>query len=259
MILCTSCNSRVALIGSLCPPCSHMQKNKQPNSLSINNGHNDNNKLEVLDPSSRRLTSFYNGRLVASYVMCKDCNAAVGDTDGTGLCIPCQNKANNGGSYKPLKNSPSKKSNPSNPIPISIRIFQCKICDNEYKNASALSKHRRQVHKIGRSLIKFKCTYTGCHTQCVDLTSLNLHISAVHLKEKNHFCRICGHAFGSKQALVHHKKNCNENELSFTCADCGVRFKRQQILNRHCTNLEHMGRVKKQSKPPPGGSSSSRK
>ncbi len=117
----------------------------------------------------------------------------------------------------------------------------CEECGEEFPSHVALQSHQRSVHSQNLRPAEpqnIHCEFCGK----VFRQHLARHISTVHTEENRaRKCYACGEEFGEVAALLEHCQTHAEKENPFRCADCGKRFKFEEILKKHqkqtCENM----------------------
>ena len=105
--------------------------------------------------------------------------------------------------------------------------FSCEDCDVSFGRSESLSRHVKSVHdgkktyscpycekQLGRTILifsegsqtskKFECEI--CGKECAKKCELKRHILSVHNEHSSH-CSQCDLKFGTKVAMIRHKKN----------------------------------------------------
>lgn len=105
------------------------------------------------------------------------------------------------------------------------QLYQCKICEKEYKVISKLNRHMIIHTKNSR----FKCT--KCSKSCTDNYALKTH-ERTHSDHKPYSCSYCKKKFSGLQNFKRHEKK-HRNEKKFICNECGFQFLTKTELKRH--------------------------
>ena len=74
--------------------------------------------------------------------------------------------------------------------------YMCEICARKYSSAQAVRNHVKLVHNDGGE----ECEY--CHKKFKDKTTLTMHVSSLHLGEKNFVCDECGFRTARKNYTI---------------------------------------------------------
>ncbi|ENN78621.1 zinc finger protein 239 [Dendroctonus ponderosae] len=132
-------------------------------------------------------------------------------------------------------------------------IYACELCPMKFNSKLLLVGHEK-LHKIpckicGTSVKKinmrqhlvkhtdrFKCPHCGLTFTCGPL--LNQHITAIHMKIKEHFCDTCGKGFGTKNSLNLHLK-IHKNEKLYKCDKCHFAGNTSISLRIHLSTHEN--------------------
>ncbi|KAK7049792.1 hypothetical protein SK128_025121, partial [Halocaridina rubra] len=109
------------------------------------------------------------------------------------------------------------------------RTYICKICNKGFNTNADLSTHRRSHNDVKA----FPCEICGSAFR--HSSALTKHVSAVHLKLKNHKCDICGNKFFQKYGLTEHMKihTREQKGKNFECKTCGKKYYEQDHLTKH--------------------------
>jgi len=102
--------------------------------------------------------------------------------------------------------------------------LNCCLCPKSFSTKSKLTRH--YYHHARQSSCQ-KCFKTFPTTH-----DLKIHDVAVHAKEKNHACGVCGRSFADKRNLVRHEIT-HKKTLGFSCSFCTKKFKRKEYLQKH--------------------------
>jgi Zinc finger, C2H2 type/Zinc-finger of C2H2 type len=122
-------------------------------------------------------------------------------------------------------------------------LYQEHMADHADPDAQAeldlLEKQRRERKEKNdrRRGPKKKCP--ECDREFTLNTHLNIHIKAVHLKEKPYKCEICGSAFAYKDSLSKHSLK-HSNERKFTCHLCPKTYIYRADLRVHLQRHENI-------------------
>ena len=91
----------------------------------------------------------------------------------------------------------------------------------------------------------FKCNV--CNKGFTKTQSLKIHLSTVHMGEKNYKCKICGKDFPKSTALKRHDDTVHKGLKPYKCDFCTVSYGQSGDLKRHIQRVH-----KKESKSPGG-------
>ena len=105
------------------------------------------------------------------------------------------------------------------------KLFQCKICPEDFPHVCLLKKHIRSVHKK-----QFHCE--RCEKSFSRKKELKKHIESVH-DGKPFECGICDQSFSKKPNLEAHIKTVHEGKKPYPCEHCDKSFSKKQSLERH--------------------------
>uniref|UniRef100_A0AAV1UKH0 C2H2-type domain-containing protein n=1 Tax=Peronospora matthiolae TaxID=2874970 RepID=A0AAV1UKH0_9STRA len=117
------------------------------------------------------------------------------------------------------------------------RSVQCVECGHEFKFATELVAHSREVRHLS-----FGCAYEGCSKRYSKREHLTRHVETVHvrgktqaLEERKPFkCELCQARFTYNHGLTRHVKRSHWNvNLPFECAACRKGFKKKSELQAH--------------------------
>lgn len=108
------------------------------------------------------------------------------------------------------------------------KCHECQICLHQFKERSVLKAHMK-THLPDAEKYLFECEY--CNKCLVNKSSLQHHISTIHQSAKNHFCHLCGRAFGHKSNLRSHLISHQTENVS--CDVCSKVFKNRISLQSH--------------------------
>eukprot|EP00092_Neocalanus_flemingeri_P018759 GFUD01020316.1.p1 GENE.GFUD01020316.1~~GFUD01020316.1.p1 ORF type:complete len:718 (+),score=114.67 GFUD01020316.1:39-2192(+) len=119
--------------------------------------------------------------------------------------------------------------------PEKARKCFCKICETQFSCISELKVHQVSSECTIRVNLKkntgpFVCDTCGkVYTQSA---GLRVHVSIVHLKEKNFQCDVCQKCFGRADSLKKHIRS-HTNERSYICEFCSLAFNQSSHLIKH--------------------------
>jgi hypothetical protein len=104
----------------------------------------------------------------------------------------------------------------------------CLLCDKTFRYTYLLIEHRIQEHGVKRQ----NCNCPQCGKNFLSAQNLKVHIRAVHIKERNYPCTVCGMRFFTKCDQKRHERT-HEDVRSFSCSYCEGRFKTKDSWRRH--------------------------
>ncbi|XP_053671844.1 zinc finger protein 726-like [Anopheles nili] len=117
-----------------------------------------------------------------------------------------------------------------------LAAFICCGCNSstEFDSQEDLDAHCEKEHKKYRitdnSIRPFECNV--CFQRFLSETLLKHHRERAYRK-RPYICRSCATAFFTNSALKRHEKMCNVVGSSYTCEQCGKRFRQILTLNNH--------------------------
>lgn len=110
-------------------------------------------------------------------------------------------------------------------------LLPCNECNKAFTSHNSLRVHVTLFHKA--KLKEQTCTYCSYKTKFPK--NLNRHI-ALHTKEPQFICDVCGSQFQTKNSLQEHHLRLHAVRKNFSCEKCGKAFGRASDLNRHLAN-----------------------
>ena len=131
------------------------------------------------------------------------------------------------------------------------KSFSCNDCATSFSRDEALKRHIETVHEDGPS--KFVCQECDLNLGTAQLLSEHMkkfHLEcqncnqkfsrqaykAVHMSKPKSGCHICGEIFCTKRQLILHKAASHSKEKNFHCDECGTKFTKKWLLDRHRQN-----------------------
>jgi KRAB domain-containing zinc finger protein len=111
------------------------------------------------------------------------------------------------------------------------RTFQCDLCENNYRNFSALCQHKKRTHL---KLYNYLCNV--CSRRFISKAELRRHVkrhTGSHLK---HDCEICGKGFEIISLLNSHMIS-HTKERPHRCMKCSKGFASLKSLRNHMRNV----------------------
>lgn len=126
----------------------------------------------------------------------------------------------------------------------SIKIFECKECDREFKHSGNFNVHNKLYHngKIGtrkdfksRTRTELNPTYK-CET--CDITFKRRTFYFNHMDTHGYICTECGEKFDKNFRLTDHKIKVH-GEAKYECTICFKSFKRAFILRNHIKSVHN--------------------
>ncbi len=78
---------------------------------------------------------------------------------------------------------------------------QCDVCLRRFASNQSLCNHKARIHD-GKTSKDFECL--KCHKRFSYKSNLTMHDKIVHLKLREHVCKVCGRAFGLNYDLQKH-------------------------------------------------------
>lgn len=106
------------------------------------------------------------------------------------------------------------------------RPYVCDCCTKGFKNAGALSRHKREVHD---RLLRFSCNI--CHRPFACKRTMEQHRN-IHGDEKKYVCDKCGKNFKLQSSLNIHLRIHSEDNL-IGCDQCDKKFRHKHSLLVH--------------------------
>ena len=109
--------------------------------------------------------------------------------------------------------------------------YPCEICGKLFSSIKALGLHKSHHGKIKptKKIEIFQCSL--CEKEFKGKFRLKEHMNC-HSSEKPHTCDICGASFSHKEYFIRHRKIHSEEE-PYSCDICGKAFKLAQYLAIH--------------------------
>lgn len=120
-------------------------------------------------------------------------------------------------------------------------LFSCTEvgCQFVCSRKDALKAHILTIHQTDR-LKSFLCSH--CNKTFFNKSQLNIHMRAVHEKEKNYTCSLCGKSFfNAKDLSMHEVRHFEKKEK---CSKCEALFFCRVDLNRHFKNKHTAAEIK---------------
>jgi len=113
------------------------------------------------------------------------------------------------------------------------KLLSCDICETQFVSLSELKEHNKSPkckQNDRKDVGPFICDKCGkVYTQSA---GLKLHVSIVHLMEKNFQCDVCKKCFGRSDSLTKHMRS-HTNERSYICEFCSLAFNQSSHLIKH--------------------------
>jgi hypothetical protein len=104
----------------------------------------------------------------------------------------------------------------------------CFRCNKTFAAVSSLNRHISQVHLMAQP---FPCS--RCRRVFGQKGTLDRHVAAVHLKIRPYACDVCGKGFGRADNLRSHVKSVHCKSKPFKCTTCGKAFCAKRPLAVH--------------------------
>ena len=123
------------------------------------------------------------------------------------------------------------------------RPFACDLCDSTFATKAHRDRHIRQVHLKSETVT---CSWSGCDKTFASMRSMQLHVAAIHQQTLFH-CPVTGCKFASgwKDAINIHVRAIHAKEKPFACsvAGCHYRSAYQTHLSSHRRSMHEGSRV----------------
>ncbi|CAL1540411.1 unnamed protein product [Lymnaea stagnalis] len=194
-----------------CPRCSLTFKFKHFFNAHLKSHIHDDNEANKIEKNNHKVP------LSPSLNICQKSKCADGQKGSLGLfkggaSSVCDEKFPMSSMYK----APHK---------LLSQVFQCEICQAQFKGAAKLKRH--SLTHTGEKPFKCHC----CQTPFADRSHLNVHLR-VHSGEKPFRCQWCAANFSESTKLKNHVRT-HTGEKPFVCEICGVMFSVSSSLKSH--------------------------
>ena len=113
-----------------------------------------------------------------------------------------------------------------------LRPFGCSLCNQAFRQNSALNQHIRSVHEGERT---FKCKM--CEKTFFDKSKMICHMESVHEGKKAFKCGICDYSCYQNSYLKKHFESVHEGKKRFKCEMCGKSFYRKDKIIKHIASV----------------------
>lgn len=123
-----------------------------------------------------------------------------------------------------------------------VKIFECKECDREFKHAGNFNVHNKLYHNgelQARKEFKSRtepCTTYKCETCNITFKRRTLYFN--HMDTHGYICTECGEKFDKNVRLTDHKIKVH-GEAKYECTICFKSFKRAFILRNHIKSVHN--------------------
>ena len=105
----------------------------------------------------------------------------------------------------------------------------CQKCGREYARAKQLKNHMR-IHS--KKYLEAKSTCNICEKDFRCNASLKIHVNAIHNRQRDYACDICGKCFTRSRTLTTHRK-IHDDIKQFDCIYCCAAYRDKRNLVNH--------------------------
>ena len=111
---------------------------------------------------------------------------------------------------------------------IPIEIYQCSVCNDQFKSVAGVTFHLSTVHEGNKPNTCSDCDYS--HKK---MNVLKNHIESVHELIRREECEFCESRFVNKSSLRNHINAIHKKKKPFKCSQCDASYVMKSILNSH--------------------------
>ena len=180
----------------------------------------------------------YNKAKKLAQCQIKDCGKIISCLNGTssiGVHLANEHKIYDK-NYSWDEKEKKMKVKPDPFVGLKVSIYQCELCNSDFKSKRALLMHVKTVHEGEKLLPCNQCSFFGSKPY-----EIEIHVAKVHERKKDFQCHICNYFSNNAGNLLLHIRKVHEGTKTYQCNVCAKLFHQRNGLKLHIESV-HEGK-----------------